>query len=132
MVDELKHGKSEAEANLEEVTRLRQWIEKKVGAQPEDVIHPLFGEIIKDLGYKKIYATSCAKLANIPVWEQQRIFRKERAEVLASDIERKLKNGQTLTLPGVITIFELNGQYGLLDGTWVWVRSTLWGYERVR
>jgi hypothetical protein len=57
------------------------------------------------------------QLVNIPVWEQQRIYRPERARLIANDIAAKLKGGQALTLPGVITVYEMGGdKFGLLDG----------------
>lgn len=50
------------------------------------------------------------------MWEQQRIFRKERAQLIAKDIEAKLNNNEKLTLPGVITVYEKGDNIGLLDG----------------
>lgn len=43
------------------------------------------------------------KLIAIPIWEQQRIYRPERAQLLAQDIKAKLQDGKPLTLPGVST-----------------------------
>lgn len=98
-------------------------------------MHPVFGELVKDLIYKKgtwchqllligrvdlsylsisrgppttnhtprltVYCTSVEKLIAIPIWEQQRIYRPERAQLLAQDIKAKLQDGKPLTLPGV-------------------------------
>lgn len=118
ILDEVKAGGKEAS---QEVTELRDWVTGKVGVAPEDVMHPIFGETIKDLKYKRIYCTSVEKLINIPIWEQQRIYRPERAQLLAQDIKTKLKEGKVLTLPGVITVYEMGDKCGLLDGTSVLV-----------
>lgn len=87
------------------------------------------------------------QLVSIPVWEKQRIFRSERAALIAADIKSvitqpdtqaaskgthgwlalthraaaaavraKLEAGQPLTLPGVITVYEMGDKMGLLDG----------------
>jgi len=48
-----------------------------------------------------VYCTSVQKLIAIPIWEQQRIYRPERAQLLAQDIKAKLSEGRPLTLPGV-------------------------------
>lgn len=48
-----------------------------------------------------MYCTSVEKLIAIPIWEQQRIYRPERAQLLAQDIKVKLQEGKPLTLPGV-------------------------------
>lgn len=34
----------------------------QVGVSPEDIMHPIFGEIIKDIGYKRVYCISCEKV----------------------------------------------------------------------
>lgn len=105
--EEVKLGTKKGEENTQdEILRLRSWITNKVGVEPEKVMHPIFGELVKDIGYKRIYAISCEKLINIPCWEKQRIFRPERAKIIAKDITTKLKQGFPLTLPGVITIYE--------------------------
>jgi len=62
------------------------------------------------------YSLHRLQLSSIPVWEKQRIFRKERAQLIAKDIETKLKNDEPLTLPGVITVYEMGENIGLLDG----------------
>lgn len=52
---------------------------------------------------RTVYCTSVEKLIAIPIWEQQRIYRPERAQLLAQDIKAKLQDGKPLTLPGVST-----------------------------
>jgi hypothetical protein len=56
----MRHGAMEGR---EEVDRLRDWVKQKVGAAPEEVVHPMFGEIIKDIGYKRVYCISCEKVS---------------------------------------------------------------------
>lgn len=56
--------------------------------QEEKVLHPILGELIADLKYKRVYRTSIASLVKAPVWEKQRILRPERAMAIA---EAKLK-----------------------------------------
>mmetsp|Transcript_1439 Transcript_1439/g.2124 ORF Transcript_1439/g.2124 Transcript_1439/m.2124 type:complete len:496 (+) Transcript_1439:179-1666(+) len=75
--------------------------------------HPILGEVILDLGYKRIYAASAKNLASIPVWERQRVYRHERAKVMATEKRKSLELG----LPGIITLHEAsNGQLSILDG----------------
>lgn len=41
----------------------------------EDGVHPIYGSILSNLGYKKVYMTSLQRLVRAPVWERQRILR---------------------------------------------------------
>jgi len=122
ILDEVRAGRNEAQQEVAEITG---WVAEKVGIQQHQqvlikqqpvVLHPVFGELVKDLVYKKIYCTSVQKLATIPVWEQQRIYRAERAQLLANDIKAKLRDGKALTLPGSLTVYEMGDKIGLLDG----------------
>lgn len=76
--------------------------------------HPILGKLIVDLGYKRIYRASTSSLANIPVWEKQRVYRHDRAKLMVSDKMKSLDLG----LPGVITIHEdaETGKLAILDG----------------
>ena len=66
--------------------------------------------MIADLGYKKLFLTSAKALSAIPVWEKQRIYRHDRAKIMATD-KLKKKDDNGATLPGVITLYEdENGQ----------------------
>jgi hypothetical protein len=38
-------------------------------------VHPILGEALQDLGYKRLHLVSADKLATIPVWKKQRIYR---------------------------------------------------------
>jgi len=44
----------------------------------ENVEHPVLGQMIADLGYKRLHLASSKNLATIPVWKKQRIYRHER------------------------------------------------------
>jgi hypothetical protein len=123
ILDEVRAGGKEAQ---QEVAGMTGWVAGKVGIQQQQqqvliqqqpvVLHPVFGELVKDLVYKKIYCTSIQKLATIPIWEKQRIYRAERAQLLANDIKAKLKDGKALTLPGSLCVYEMGEEIGLLDG----------------
>ena len=80
-----------------------------------EVIHPIFGKKIVDLGYKTVYLTSVAMLARTQVWERQRTLRPERAARIAAS---KVALGRTKSLSGVITMFcdKETGLSGIVDG----------------
>ena len=50
----------------------------KVEIKEENVEHPVLGQMIADLGYKRLHLASSKNLATIPVWKKQRIYRHER------------------------------------------------------
>lgn len=77
--------------------------------------HPLLGELVTDVGYKRIYMTSVHALARTPVWKKQRILRPERAALIADD---KLRKGLQHSLPGVITLYQdtITKEIGIIDG----------------
>lgn len=75
--------------------------------------HPVLGKVISDFGYKRLHVVPAAVLANVPVWEKQRIYRHDRAKIMATDKMKTLHLG----LPGIIGLFEdRNGQLSVLDG----------------
>lgn len=75
--------------------------------------HPILGPTLADLGYKRIHLASAQTLSAIPIWEKQRIYRHDRAKVMAHD---KLKSME-LGLPGVISLHEsVDGTLSILDG----------------
>lgn len=65
--------------------------------------HPVLGEVVVDFGYKRLHVVSAKTLANIPVWKKQRIYRHDRAKLMAAD---KIKSSH-LGLPGVIALHEV-------------------------
>jgi hypothetical protein len=75
--------------------------------------HPILGPCVLDLGYKRIYTVSASALANIPVWKKQRIYRHDRAKVMALDKQKTMHLG----VPGIIGLHEdLEGHLCVLDG----------------
>jgi hypothetical protein len=65
--------------------------------------HPILGAVVADLGSKRIHVVPAAILANVPVWEKQRIYRHDRAKTMATDKLKTLNIG----FPGVIGLFEV-------------------------
>jgi hypothetical protein len=81
--------------------------------QHDQIHHPILGPTLVDLGYKRIHLASAQTLSAIPIWERQRIYRHDRAKVMAQD---KLKS-MDLGLPGVISLHEsVEGNLSILDG----------------
>jgi hypothetical protein len=66
--------------------------------------HPVLGMAYASLGYKSIHLVSAKDLADIPVWEKQRIYRHDRAKAMAQDKLKTMKLG----MPGVITLYEVS------------------------
>lgn len=84
-------------------------------ASPKFLFHPLLGELVSDIGYKKLYLTNVHALARTPVWKRQRILRPERAALIADD---KVRKGLQGSLPGVITLYQdiHTSEVGIIDG----------------
>jgi hypothetical protein len=81
--------------------------------EPISAHHPILGRCLLDLGYKRIHTCSASSLANIPVWKKQRIYRHDRAKIMASDKASTMHLG----LPGIIGLHEdETGQLHILDG----------------
>lgn len=58
-------------------------------------MHPILGELVADLEYKRVYRTSIASLIKVPVWEKQRILRPERALAIAeAKLKKKVMEGR--------------------------------------
>lgn len=68
--------------------------------------HPVLGAPVADLGYKRVFLVASQDLAALPVWEKQRIYRHNRAKVMAQDKLKSLHLG----LPGVIALHEVRGE----------------------
>ena len=87
-----------------------------VTAQPQQPImedHAILGPALVDLGYKRVHLVSTSKLSAIPIWEQQRVYRHDRAKVMAMDKVKSLPLG----FPGIISLHEsTNGELSILDG----------------
>ena len=65
-------------------------------------VHPILGELVHDMGYKRIYKANILCLINATVWEKQRTLRHERAQLIASD---KIKSESLSYMPGIITCY---------------------------
>jgi len=75
--------------------------------------HPVLGPVVADFGTKRVHVVSAGVLTSIPVWEEQRIYRHERAKAMATDKAKTLHLG----LPGVIALHEdRNGKLSILVG----------------
>lgn len=81
----------------------------------KELMHPLFGELVADLGYKRVYVTNVLALASAPIWEKNRILRPERARKIANS---KASDKSNPGLPGVITCFfePETKRCGIVDG----------------
>ena len=67
-------------------------------------LHPVFGALLRDFGYKKVYAMPAGRLADksaVRVYEQQRAFRSDRAVTIADR-----KAADKFAVPGVISLAE--------------------------
>lgn len=92
----------------------RQWIGERSKIKAEEAVHPVLGQLISDLGYKKVYCASIKQLGDVPIWEQQRILRRDRAESIAAE---KRKKGFPVQIPGIVTLYSMpDGSFKLLDG----------------
>ena len=78
-------------------------IEERVLGAAED---PILGELLADLGEKRMYLTDVPKLMRLPVWEKQRVYRPERAKKIALDKLRKKTSTNPITFPGAIALYE--------------------------
>ena len=90
--------------------------------------HPLLGALVADLGHKAVYLTPILALAQIPIWEKQRAFRRDRATGMARDIIRvaNAHNAAPRPFAGSIVVYEhcaatargedATPELGILDG----------------
>lgn len=115
-IAEKESKESKDQSNLKEATNPIPQI-KIASAPVADVhlLHPVFGELVADLGYKKIYLTSVRSLSHALVWEKQRILRPDRAAKIAAS---KVSQGHSNSLSGVITMFidAKTNKHGIIDG----------------
>lgn len=51
-------------------------------------VHPVFGQLLADVGYKKVYLTSARKLVLAQVWQKQRTLRPERSAGIAEVVKQ--------------------------------------------
>ena len=77
----------------------------ETSAEKTVVSHELYGTLLRDFGYKKISAMAAANLVSkdkVGIYDQQRAFRAERAQVIA----REKAKEAVFSLPGVVTLAE--------------------------
>ena len=76
-------------------------------------VHPILGQQLANLSYKRIHLMSASTLASLPVYEKQRAYRHDRAQLMAKDKKKTLWMG----IPGVISLMEdESGKLAILDG----------------
>ena len=77
--------------------------------------HHVFGRLIADFGYKRMYASSISQLITADVWNRQRILRSDRAKKIADAVNR---SGKSSALAGAIALYEdqSTGACGIIDG----------------
>jgi len=81
---ETEKSLDQLELFLEEINNKSIQSQKK---QHQENSHPIYGKLLHDFGYKKVFATEPSKLCNkavLPVWENQRTMRPERAQAIAT------------------------------------------------
>ena len=76
-------------------------------ASAEGEIHPILGKSLGRYGNRSLYMMNVQMLKNIPVWEKQRVYRKERAKKIAdSYLSKNREADEPITIPGTIAIYE--------------------------
>uniref|UniRef100_A0A7S2J097 Uncharacterized protein n=1 Tax=Haptolina brevifila TaxID=156173 RepID=A0A7S2J097_9EUKA len=92
---------AQQQAAAEASVRLVTEASEALGSDAGD--HPIFGELLADLGYKRLYRGAPSTLwAGTLMWERQRAFRQSRASLIAASKARSPVQGW----PGSITIVE--------------------------
>lgn len=66
---------------------------------------PILGKLISVQKYKRLYTIGIRELIRIPVWDNNRTYKKERAHNIAKDL-KKNKSTDRIILPGTITVYE--------------------------
>mmetsp|Transcript_9810 Transcript_9810/g.16171 ORF Transcript_9810/g.16171 Transcript_9810/m.16171 type:complete len:498 (-) Transcript_9810:1588-3081(-) len=114
---EEKSENSSAELTIDISGSTLKQLQEDLGSVSGDVdlYHPILGEQIADLGYKKLYTTNVRSLVLAPVWKKQRILRPERAALIAND---KIKNKMGSSLSGSIVMYmdRATQRVGIVDG----------------
>jgi hypothetical protein len=94
-----------AVARAEAAERALAAREASAKASSDAATHPTFGRLLRDFGYKRVFATPAGNLASkekVMVYDQQRAFREERAALIAAE---KAK-APAFSIPGIISIAE--------------------------
>ncbi|KAL7479973.1 hypothetical protein ACHAW6_005690 [Cyclotella cf. meneghiniana] len=86
---------------------------RPINLEADDEVHPILGRQLAVLSYKRIHLMSATTLASLPVYEKQRAYRHDRAQLMAKDKKKTLWMG----IPGVISLIEdESGKLFILDG----------------
>ncbi|CAM9111225.1 unnamed protein product [Ascophyllum nodosum] len=98
-----------------------EWEERK---EPRGKLHPVLGELVADLKYKRVYLTSAEALIKAPVWQKANTLFPVRAMGIAE--AKYLQEEVVEGMPGIITLYkrplqpitEQNQAYtlGIVDG----------------
>uniref|UniRef100_A0A7S2RJV7 Uncharacterized protein n=1 Tax=Mucochytrium quahogii TaxID=96639 RepID=A0A7S2RJV7_9STRA len=115
--EKLKQGLSEVKTRCAELEQEKRELQATKKAEARVGRHPIYGQLVHDFGYKKVYASEPKRLVDkivLPVWERQRTFRPERAKAIA---EAKT-NDDRFGLPGVISVYDVDqwDKRGIVDG----------------
>ena len=82
-------------------------------ANGNDLIHPILGPAVVDLGYKRVHVVSSGRLGTIPVWKKQRTYRYDRVQRMAAEKGKQMHLG----FPGIICLYEdTEGKLSIVDG----------------
>ena len=98
----------EMQSKLQAVEAHAASVSEKLQAVEAEAKHPIFGNLVSDFGYKKIYAMNPAIVCDpqkFPIWEFQRSFRRERALEIANFKQKDQRFG----FPGAIVGYEVDG-----------------------
>ncbi len=95
---------SEAEAARRSAEKLSARLVAEANASLDSSTHPVFGTLLADFGYKRLYRASPTTLwAGTLMWDKQRAFRQERSELIAKTKAKSLVSGW----PGTISVVEV-------------------------
>jgi hypothetical protein len=113
----VQSGRDRAQEERKELAGRLAAAEAEQRARARQERHPIYGKLLHDFGYKRVFASEPRRLVDklvLPVWERQRTFRVERARQIAKSKTADPRFG----LPGVITIFDHDapGKRGIVDG----------------
>ena len=118
-----------ADAQADAEAAKRELAEAKAA---RDAVHPVFGKLVADLGYKRVYAMNPAMVCDpqkFPIWEFQRSFRRDRAIEIANFKQKDQRFG----FPGTIVGYEVEGAQEKADKRTVTaqIRGVLDGQHRI-
>ena len=110
---EQEQSKPHTETTANPVSADEPTVNNSPTVEVHDKIHPILGKQLAALSYKRIHLMSATTLASLPVYEKQRAYRHDRAQLMAKDKKKTLWMG----IPGVISLMEdESGKLSILDG----------------